>query len=57
MPTRGINPNNVNQYLALANVFACGGTWMVPEALIEEQRWDELAQLVRSVSLLIEPEK
>jgi 2-dehydro-3-deoxyphosphogluconate aldolase/(4S)-4-hydroxy-2-oxoglutarate aldolase len=30
MPTGGISPANVSDYLALPSVVACGGTWMVP---------------------------
>ncbi len=29
MPTGGINAGNINNYLALSNVLACGGSWMV----------------------------
>lgn len=47
MPTGGINPANIQDYLALKFVLACGGTWMVPSNLINEERWDELARLVR----------
>jgi len=31
MPTGGINPGNVADYLALPCVFACGGSWMTKE--------------------------
>lgn len=50
MPTGGVKPSNVNDYLAIPSVFACGGTWMVPDKLIDEEKWDELAELVRNVS-------
>ena len=53
MPTGGVNPANVNQYLALNAVFACGGTWMVPGNLIDEERWDELAELVKNVATIV----
>lgn len=53
MPTGGISPDNVRDYLALPSVIACGGTWMVPNALIEEERWDELATLVSQVATII----
>ena len=36
MPTGGINENNVGDYLSLDNVVACGGSWMVPQDLIEK---------------------
>ncbi|WCE30782.1 bifunctional 4-hydroxy-2-oxoglutarate aldolase/2-dehydro-3-deoxy-phosphogluconate aldolase [Vibrio sp. SCSIO 43137] len=49
MPTGGVSPANVKDYLAVKSVFACGGTWMVPGALIDEEKWDELAELVKQV--------
>lgn len=50
MPTGGVNPSNVKQYLALSSVIACGGTWMVPSELIDNEQWDDLARLVREVA-------
>ncbi|MCK6264452.1 bifunctional 4-hydroxy-2-oxoglutarate aldolase/2-dehydro-3-deoxy-phosphogluconate aldolase [Vibrio sp. ZSDE26] len=49
MPTGGVSPSNVNDYLALPSVLACGGTWMVPNALIDAGDWDALAKLVSEV--------
>ncbi|WP_394149594.1 bifunctional 4-hydroxy-2-oxoglutarate aldolase/2-dehydro-3-deoxy-phosphogluconate aldolase [Vibrio maritimus] len=49
MPTGGINPSNVHDYLALPAVLACGGTWMVDKKLINEGQWEEMGQLVRDV--------
>lgn len=34
MPTGGINPDNLNSYLEFDKIIACGGTWMVPDALV-----------------------
>ncbi|WP_068718621.1 bifunctional 4-hydroxy-2-oxoglutarate aldolase/2-dehydro-3-deoxy-phosphogluconate aldolase [Vibrio tritonius] len=53
MPTGGVNPNNVKDYLALPAVIACGGTWMVPNDLIDNEKWDELAALVKQVAEVI----
>ncbi len=53
MPTGGISPSNVKDYLALPKVIACGGTWMIPNELIDNDRWDELAKLVSEVSGII----
>lgn len=46
MPTGGIDLHNVRAYFAFKSVIACGGSWMVPTALIEAQQWDALAKLV-----------
>jgi 2-dehydro-3-deoxyphosphogluconate aldolase / (4S)-4-hydroxy-2-oxoglutarate aldolase len=54
MPTGGVSPKNVNDYLAIPSVLACGGTWMVPNALIDNEKWDELATLVREVAGIID---
>ena len=35
MPTGGVNPRNAASYLAQKNVVCCGGSWMVPEKLLE----------------------
>lgn len=45
MPTGGINPDNLNNYLEFDKIIACGGTWMVPDSLIKEKRFDDIAQL------------
>ena len=47
MPTGGVTPANLKEYLGLNAVIACGGTWMVLAKLIDEGRWEELAALVR----------
>ncbi|CAH6838649.1 4-hydroxy-2-oxoglutarate aldolase / 2-dehydro-3-deoxy-phosphogluconate aldolase [Vibrio chagasii] len=53
MPTGGINPNNIKDYLAIPRVLACGGTWMVDKKLIEEGNWEELAHLTREAVKLV----
>ncbi|MEZ8287131.1 bifunctional 4-hydroxy-2-oxoglutarate aldolase/2-dehydro-3-deoxy-phosphogluconate aldolase [Vibrio splendidus] len=47
MPTGGVSLKNVDEYLSIPSVLACGGTWMVPTNLIDEGKWDELGKLVR----------
>ncbi|ENP8391584.1 bifunctional 4-hydroxy-2-oxoglutarate aldolase/2-dehydro-3-deoxy-phosphogluconate aldolase [Vibrio alginolyticus] len=46
MPTGGVSLGNVDEYLSIPSVLACGGTWMVPTKLIDEGKWDELGTLV-----------
>ncbi|EHZ2847933.1 bifunctional 4-hydroxy-2-oxoglutarate aldolase/2-dehydro-3-deoxy-phosphogluconate aldolase [Vibrio vulnificus] len=53
MPTGGINPANVKDYLAIPRVLACGGTWMVDKKLIEAGNWEELARLTREAVALV----
>jgi len=45
MPTGGITPENVATYLQLKNVTAVGGSWLTPQRLLLEQRWEELRQM------------
>ncbi|MGR5433090.1 bifunctional 4-hydroxy-2-oxoglutarate aldolase/2-dehydro-3-deoxy-phosphogluconate aldolase [Vibrio owensii] len=53
MPTGGINPANIKDYLAIPRVLACGGTWMVDKKLIEAGDWEELARLTREAVALV----
>lgn len=52
MPTGGINTKNVGEYLALKNVAACGGSWIVPEKLLDEERYEEIEALAREAAAL-----
>ena len=42
MPTGGINPKNLENYLSDDKIIACGGSWMVKGNLIKECRFDEI---------------
>ncbi len=53
MPTGGIGPNNIRDYLALKNVIACGGSWMVEKTLLDAQNWEEIARLAREAVALV----
>ena len=56
MPTGGISPANLEKYLALPNVIACGGSWMVPGDLIDQGDWAALGRLIAdAVALLHQP--
>lgn len=39
-PTGGIGPKNLQSYLSLPNVVACGGSWMVPSDLNAADAFD-----------------
>ncbi|MBS9783090.1 MAG: bifunctional 4-hydroxy-2-oxoglutarate aldolase/2-dehydro-3-deoxy-phosphogluconate aldolase [Pasteurella sp.] len=47
MPTGGIGLSNIQDYLAIPNVVACGGSWFVDKKLINAQDWDKIAQLTQ----------
>ncbi|WP_448808497.1 bifunctional 4-hydroxy-2-oxoglutarate aldolase/2-dehydro-3-deoxy-phosphogluconate aldolase [Agromyces bauzanensis] len=44
MPTGGIRPELLADYLARPSVAACGGTWIAPTALIAAGDFDEIRQ-------------
>ena len=52
MPTGGINQGNVREYLACPAVFACGGSWMVPQDKINAGRFAEIEQLTAQAAAL-----
>lgn len=47
MPTGGINQKNIISYLDFPKILACGGSWMVSEALINAGEFDEIKKLTR----------
>lgn len=52
MPTGGISPSNIKEYLAIPNIVACGGSWFVEKSLIQTKNWDEIGRLVREAVAL-----
>ncbi len=53
MPTGGIGPGNVREYLAYNKIFACGGSWMVKGDLIKEGKFDEIKALVKEAADIV----
>ncbi len=53
MPTGGINPENVKEYLKYDRIFACGGSWMVKGKLISEGRFDEIQKLTEEAAAIV----
>ena len=47
MPTGGVNPANVCEYLANPKIICCGGSWMVAPELIASGDFDGIKNLVR----------
>lgn len=42
IPTGGISPNNLLEYLQFPKTLACGGTWIAKSALISEGNFDRI---------------
>jgi len=53
MPTGGISPANVNEYLAFPKVLACGGSWMVKPSLYADGDFAPVEAAVREAVMLI----
>ena len=47
MPTGGVSPANVNDYLAFNKIVCCGGSWMVKPEMISAGDFDGITKLVR----------
>lgn len=53
MPTGGISPSNLKDYLACPAVLACGGSWMVKGQLIKDGNFAEITRLCREARSLV----
>ena len=53
MPTGGVNPQNVKEYLSFDKVLACGGTWMVKDALINAGEFDRIREMTKEAIELV----
>jgi len=45
IPTGGISPGNLREYLELSSVVACGGSWLTPSSSVRVGAWDEITRL------------
>ena len=52
MPTGGIGPKNLRDYLSCDKIVCCGGSWMVKGDLIKAGRFDEIERLTREAVAL-----
>ena len=52
LPTGGIDATSAPGFLALANVFAVGGSWVCPRALVRSGSWDAIGELASVASRL-----
>ncbi len=54
VPTGGINPANAASYLALPQVLAVGGSWMVSGAMLAERNWAAVRAAAAAAARLME---
>lgn len=52
-PTGGISARTAPSYLELSNVFAVGGSWLVPQPLLREKNWSAVEKLAKEASSLL----
>ena len=52
MPTGGITAANVRDYLAVPEVVACGGTWIVPKDALANDDWDRIKSLASEAAAI-----
>lgn len=52
VPTGGITVDKAAAYLALPNVIAVGGSWMVPDSAIAAGDWNSITSLARACARL-----
>ena len=51
-PTGGITVDSAKEFLSLANVPVCGGTWLTPKVLVEQKKWADITKLAKEASNL-----
>jgi 2-dehydro-3-deoxyphosphogluconate aldolase/(4S)-4-hydroxy-2-oxoglutarate aldolase len=51
-PTGGITPETAPQFLALANVRVCGGSWLTPADAVAAGEWSRITELARAAGAL-----
>ena len=47
MPTGGVSPTNLGDFLAVPAVLACGGSWLTPKDAIAAGDYDKITSLAR----------
>ena len=53
MPTGGINPGNVKEYLKSDKIFAFGGSWMVKGDLVDAGDFDKIKELTKEAADIV----
>lgn len=50
MPTGGINPGNLEQYLGFSKLLACGGSFLATGADVEAKDWEKITAVCRKTA-------
>lgn len=54
IPTGGVNAQNLEEYLNLSAVYACGGSWFVKEELIEQGDFEQISLLIEQALTIVQ---
>lgn len=57
MPTGGISPDNLKDYLSLKQVVCCGGSWIAPAKLIDACDYGSITRLAIEASQIVKEAK
>ena len=57
IPLGGVNAQNMAEYLAMPNVAAIGGSWIVDKKLIAEKKWAEITALTKAALAIAQAAK
>lgn len=52
MPTGGIKPSQLSDYLRNSAVSAVGGSWLTPRQAVHERNWNAITQLAREAATI-----
>lgn len=52
MPTGGVSPDNLADFLAIPSVIACGGSWLTPKEAIDAGNYGEITKLAEAALVI-----
>ena len=53
MPTGGVKPDNVGDYLSVPEIVCCGGTWLVPKDALAAGDWAAIGELAAEAAAIV----
>ncbi|MGV9172387.1 MAG: bifunctional 4-hydroxy-2-oxoglutarate aldolase/2-dehydro-3-deoxy-phosphogluconate aldolase [Promethearchaeia archaeon] len=57
IPTGGVALANLEEYLSLPNVIACGGSFLARSHLIEDEKWDDITHTAKKAMKIVKKVK
>ena len=53
MPTGGVKPSNIAEYLAVPEIICCGGTWLVPKDALAAGDYSKIERLAAEAAAIV----